>query len=149
MGPALHRSGDFSEGAGPVGTAEISRNISGTAVIPGFRFPKHHRLLKRSAFLGLSKKGKKIQNRHFIALYSRRDDIGSRLGVTVSKRVGNSVIRNRIKRHCREYFRHHARRFKSPVDINIIAKREAAALTGNEVAASLEKLFSNHRGDIF
>ena len=116
---------------------------------PGYRFPKHHRLLKRSAFLGLSKKGKKIQNRYFIALYVSSDASASRLGVTVSKRVGNSVARNRIKRHCREYFRHKAHRFKSPVDVNLIAKREAAVLTGKDVAASLEKLFSNHRGDVF
>jgi ribonuclease P protein component len=105
-------------------------------------------LLKRSAFLGLSRQGKKIQNRHFIALYALRDENGSRLGITASKRVGNAVTRNRIKRHCREAFRHHAIRFELSVDISIIAKREAAALTGPGVAASLDQLFGKIRGEV-
>lgn len=114
-----------------------------------FRFPKHHRLLKRPEFLGLAKKNQKIQNRHFLVLYSPRDKDGSRLGVTVTKRVGNAVIRNRIKRYCREFFRHRAQRFQSPVDINIIAKREASGLTGTDVAQILEQLLDSHRGGLF
>lgn len=115
----------------------------------GCRFPKHHRLLKRPEFLSLAKTNQKVQNHHFIVLYALKDENGSRLGVTVTKRVGNAVIRNRIKRYCREYFRHHGKRFRTPVDINIIAKREAVNLTGSEVAASLEQLFDSHRGGVF
>ena len=113
------------------------------------RFPKHHRLLKRPEFLGLAKKNQKVQNRHFIVLYAIRNENGSRLGVTVTKRVGNAVVRNRIKRYCREYFRRRSQRFGSPMDINIIAKREAVGLTGNEVSASLDQLFKYQRGGIF
>jgi len=48
---------------------------------------------------------------------------GSRLGITVSRKVGNAVKRNRIKRWVREVFRKHPEIFVKPIDIVLIAKR--------------------------
>ena len=115
---------------------------------PDCRLTKRQRLLKRSEFLWLSKNGRKTQNRHFIAVYRRRDDGVSRIGITVSRRVGNAVTRNRIKRHCREAFRCHAIRSVPAMDIMVIAKREAARIDGAETRASVEKLFNKIRGDV-
>jgi ribonuclease P protein component len=48
---------------------------------------------------------------------------GTRLGITVSRKVGNAVKRNRIKRWIREVFRSHPALFSERVDIVVIAKR--------------------------
>jgi len=52
----------------------------------------------------------------------------SRLGMAVSKRVGNAVVRNRVKRYAREFFRRHKMEFDPPCDIVVVARRQAADL---------------------
>ena len=56
---------------------------------------------------------------------------GIRLGLTVSKKMGHAVARNRIKRVVREYFRLHQTDFDLPLDIVVVPKRnlEAKQLT--------------------
>lgn len=56
---------------------------------------------------------------------------GLRLGLTVSRKVGHAVARNRIKRVVREYFRLHQAEYYLPLDIVVIPKRnlEAKQLT--------------------
>ena len=63
-----------------------------------------------------------------------------RLGITVSRRVGNAVVRNRIKRGVREWFRHSRRGLRPGTDLVVIARRAAAALSGSEIAAALDDL---------
>jgi len=70
----------------------------------------------------------------------------TRLGITVTKRVGNAVKRNRIKRLCREYFRLNRNRLDGNWDINIIAKKEASAIASKEVFKSLKAMFNQLSG---
>jgi len=56
------------------------------------------------------------------------------------------VIRNRIKRFVREYFRHHRHDIAGNRDINIIAKNEAAKLSRGETAQSLQNVFGKISG---
>ena len=106
-----------------------------------FSFTKADRILKRPDFLRLSKTGKKIHNKHFLALFSSAVVERTRLGVTVTKKVGHAAARNRIKRICREYFRLHRHNVKGVWDINIIAKKEAADLPSEQAFASLRNIF--------
>jgi len=62
----------------------------------------------------------------------------TRLGLTVSKKAGNSVLRNKIKRYIREYFRINKYSFKRKWDINIIAKPEAGSLESALFILSLQ-----------
>lgn len=62
-----------------------------------------------------------------------------RIGVTVSKKVGNAVVRNRIRRWVRELFRQNKTWFPAGQDIVIIAKKRAAQATHAQLATDLSR----------
>lgn len=103
------------------------------------RFPKTARLRKRSQFLKLSRTGSKFKSAHFVVISKSNDANESRLGITVSGKVGNSVVRNRIKRQVREFFRRHRADLAKATDFSVIARSGAAALTGALIASELER----------
>lgn len=113
-----------------------------TSVVKQFSFTKDIRLLKRSQFLHIGETGSRVRNRYFIALFLPGSGLQSRLGITVSKKVGTAVIRNRIKRLSREYFRLNRHRIRGIFDINLIAGRNAAGLSGKEIFSSLNDIFN-------
>ena len=94
---------------------------------------KDRRLLKSPEFTVCYEQGRKRFSRRFILFVHKRsqDDGGIRVGLTVSRKMGNAVARNRIKRVVREYFRLHQDVFDSPLDIVVVPKRnlEAKQLT--------------------
>ena len=63
----------------------------------------------------------------------------SRIGVTVSTRVGNAVVRNRVKRIVREIVRACWRRIQPPGDVVIIAKPGAAETTHAKAETQLKR----------
>lgn len=107
-------------------------------------FPKSMRLLRRSEFLAVQETGKKFHARHFLAVAALRTStaeypLPGRVGITASKKVGKAVERNRIKRSLREYLRRHA--WVPPgMDVVIVARRSAADLDHEEVAADLARI---------
>ncbi len=106
-----------------------------------FSYSKADRILKRAEYLRLSKSGQRIRNRYFIAYVGEGKNGRSRLGVTVTKKTGNAVIRNRMKRLCREFFRLHRNSIAGKRDINIVVTKEAAQLPGKNFFLSLQNLF--------
>jgi ribonuclease P protein component len=80
--------------------------------------------MRRSDFVASSEFGERRTTRYFIALFRDRNDGGpTRLGITVTRKVGSAVRRNRIKRLAREWFRNRTREFGS-CDLVLIAKRD-------------------------
>jgi ribonuclease P protein component len=111
----------------------------------GEDFSKRVRLTKRSEFLALSREGRRAHSSHFIVL-SKTNDLGeNRLGITVTTRVGNAVIRNRIKRLVREFFRREKDQTLRGEDIVVIAKRGAETLSLSEVAGELRPALNHGR----
>lgn len=106
-----------------------------------FAFTRGDRLLKRAEFIELSKIGKKIQNKQFIIIYSPGRQQRTRLGLTVSRKVGKASERNRIKRRIREFFRLYRNDIPGFWDMNIIARKEAASLSTQQAFLSLKELF--------
>ena len=98
------------------------------------------RLRRRQDFLAVQRSGSRIHGRAFLALVvSDRDGVG-RVGVTVTRRVGNAVTRNRIKRLVREWLRQHGW-VPAGCDVVFVAKEGAAGLRGlSDVAADLTKI---------
>jgi len=82
------------------------------------------RIRKRKDFLSLYKKGKRYRGKYFNLIYLSNDFSFSRMAVIVSKKVGNAVKRNKIKRQMRTLFRRNKSLLKAPLDIIIIAKKE-------------------------
>ena len=106
-----------------------------------YGYPKEERLLKRGGYLALSRDGEKCHKKYFLCIYKKRGGARSRLGITVSKKVGTAVIRNRLKRMCREFFRHNKCGLESAWDINIIAKHSAGTATRKQALRSLDEIF--------
>ena len=101
-------------------------------------------LKKNSDFKNVYSKGKSKVNRYFIMYVFENGINNNRLGVSVSKKVGNSVVRHRIKRLVKESYRLHEQMFNSGLDIVIIARSGAADLGFNDVESALLHLLKLH-----
>lgn len=101
------------------------------------RFPKCMRLQKRSEFLLVQRSGKKFHSRGFIGLAMQQSCERSRIGITTSKRLGNAVMRNRVRRLVREVFRRGLMTLPNGIDVVVIAKPRATSMTYGAIASDL------------
>lgn len=103
-------------------------------------FPKTARLRKRAEYLQLSSAQHKTTVRGFLVVWRENNLQTARLGITASRKIGCAVVRNRVKRYLREFFRHN--RFgMAAVDVNVIARRESAQMTYPDTVQELTKAF--------
>ena len=103
---------------------------------------KDMRLRQRAEYLAVQNGGLKLHGRHVLAIAKRRAEasLRGRLGLTVTKKVGNAVVRNRIKRMLREWLRVHG---WIPVgwDMVLVAKDGAARqLHPDDFASDLHRI---------
>jgi ribonuclease P protein component len=103
------------------------------------KLPKTDRIRRSGDFRKVMSKGQKLRARHFIIRWSLNGLDTTRLGLTVSKKVGNSCARNRVKRRLREYFRHNRRTLPSGVDLVIIATNGSSDLKTCEIFEELHE----------
>lgn len=76
-----------------------------------------------------------------VAFYVLENDLSvNRLGITVSKKIGNSVVRSRVKRIIKEAYRLHENAFGTGYDIVIVARRAAKNKKSTDMEVSLLKL---------
>jgi ribonuclease P protein component len=98
----------------------------------GQGFPKTARIRRRREFLSFGRKGETRRTPDFVVL--SRPAVGTpRLGVTVSRKIGNATVRNRLKRRLREVFRRHPERVRLANDVVVIAKDRAGTLAFDDV----------------
>lgn len=108
--------------------------------MPGARsYPKAARLRRRKDFVSLQREGRRRHTPHLVLVTRPAEAASSRLGVTVSKRVGNAVTRNRLKRLLREVFRDHRAAINPPVDVVVIARPGAHTLTYAQAATEFAR----------
>ena len=94
--------------------------------------------LKRNAdFQNVYKNGKSYANRHLV-LYVLDNQTGhNRLGVSVSKKEGNSVVRHRVTRLIRESYRLHEDMFNSGLDMVVVTRKNAVNCSCQEITSAL------------
>ena len=98
---------------------------------------KAYRIKRNSEFQKIYKKGKSVANRQFVVYTLNNEYEHFRLGISVSKKIGNAVTRNRIKRAIRENFKVHKQDMISK-DIIVIARQPAKNMSTLEIQGSLE-----------
>jgi len=103
-------------------------------------YPKKDRIVIRSDFERIKNFGLKAQDRHLFAVFTPSETGSTRIGITVTKRVGNSVVRNKIKRFVREFYRLNRQLVKGTWDINFIARHSAAEAAHEDINACLTKI---------
>ena len=78
-------------------------------------------LRKNWEFQSVYRNGKSKANRCFVMIIKKNDASSNRIGISVSKKVGNSIVRHRVTRVIREVMRLHWKEIKSGYDIVIVA----------------------------
>lgn len=106
------------------------------------RFPASRRLRKRAEFQRVQAGGRRVVTEHFVLLLFAPIDSelptntkrrGPRVGITVSRRVGKAVIRNRAKRLIREAFRRTLPLWPEDLDVVVIARQPPGHMKMQEV----------------
>ena len=122
---------------------------------PSARFGRADRLRHSREFLRLQRGGARYQSGHFVFYYGldRSGDERSRLGITVSRRIGNAVVRNRLKRRVRECYRLKLRAMlPAGVEMVVIARSGAGdldwATLERELGAGVNGLRRRLGGDL-
>ncbi len=103
-----------------------------------FGFGRERRIRSRRDFLRVQAKTPRIATPHFVLLLAPHPEsvtAPSRLGIVVTRKIGNAVARNRIKRVCRECFRQNPALLPPGMELVVIARQAAENLTAAEVRA--------------
>ena len=106
------------------------------------RFPS---IKKNSDFQYIYRNGKSYANRLLVMYVVRSGGEANSIGISVSKKVGNSVVRSRITRLLRESYRLSESKFLAGYDIVVIARASAKEATYKEVESALMHLLNKQK----
>ena len=110
--------------------------------MPGLNtFPRTARLTSKAEYIHVFAKGEKYVGDAFICYITRTEEQGSQLGMAVSRKVGGAVVRNRIKRYIREFYRHHRSGLRNDAQVVVIARPASADLSHRACDEALTRLF--------
>ncbi|ABA90380.1 ribonuclease P, protein component [Syntrophotalea carbinolica DSM 2380] len=108
----------------------------------GFSLSRCSKIRCSDEYRRLRRNGRRRHTRNFIIYTQLRENSGpARLGLTVSRKVGRAVTRNRVKRLLREFFRLHQSFIGCGQDVSIVAKPGAANLDYWQICDELAFLF--------
>ncbi len=101
------------------------------------------KLKKNCEFQKVYNNGKSYAN-HILVVYilHHRNDPTRKIGFSISKKIGNAVVRNRIRRMIVEIYRLNQDRFRNGLDIIIIPRYKIVNSTYQQIEKGLIKLFS-------
>lgn len=102
-------------------------------------------LKKRTDFQMVYRRGKSYANKLLVMYVLKNELEKNRFGISVSKKVGNSVVRHHITRLLRESYRLHEEMFNSGLDIVVIARAGAKNASYHEIESALLHLGNLHK----
>ena len=102
-------------------------------------------LKKNKDFQIVYQKGTSFANRYLVMYVLPNQYNKNRLGISVSKKVGNSVVRHRVTRLIRESYRLNEKKFSPGLDIVVIARPGAKGKGFPEVESALLQLARHHK----
>jgi len=109
------------------------------------QFGRELRILTAREYRTVFDRNRRHADAFAVLLGHDRQGDTARLGITVSKKVSKkAVVRNRIKRQIREYFRAHHYEFE-PLDYVVIARSASASTDSARLRESLHQHFDRYR----
>ena len=102
-------------------------------------------LKKNSDFQRVYSNGKSYANKYLVMYVLENNRNINRLGISASKKIGNSVVRHRFTRLVRESYRLHENIFNSGLDIVVVARKSAASVNYEEIESALLHLAKIHQ----
>lgn len=112
----------------------------------GKNMDKFYSLKKNKDFQTVYKYGKSYANQYLVMYVKKRnDEEENRIGISVSKKIGNSVVRHRLKRLIRESCRLNCGQVAHGYDLVIIAREKSREKTYQEITGALLSLLRSHR----
>jgi ribonuclease P protein component len=117
----------------------------------GEGLPRARRVRKRADYLAIQGAGRRFSGDHYM-LFVRRAAMSTsqpgpaRIGITVSRKVGGAVLRNKVKRWIRESCRRMQRELPVGMDLVVVARPSAARAGYEPTAAELANLARRSRG---
>ena len=106
---------------------------------------KKYRVRKNTEFSKIISLRKRISNISFLLYYKERREEGIKIGISVSKKLGNAVVRNKIKRQIRMMFIEIGLNKMNPKEIVVIAKKEFLDFNYIDNKKNLEKLLKTSK----
>jgi len=103
------------------------------AVPGGCGLERDRRLRRRAEFEQVLRRGRRLDGRFFVLMALANGSTVDRLGLTVSRKVGSAVIRNRARRLLRESFRRVQGSAAARYDLVALAKKEIVGRTQREI----------------
>jgi ribonuclease P protein component len=129
-----------------LGGGPDSTSATPAAGKPNEALPRDERVLDRADFLRAQSRGRRLHGEHFVwIVFARGDDKPTRIGVTVSRKVGNSVVRHRVKRWVREVFRRSKSAFPQNCDVIAIAREGKVPASLDAVKSEILALFASSK----
>jgi ribonuclease P protein component len=104
------------------------------------RFPKAVRLTRAPEFARLKREGTSTAGRYLVFSVLAHGQGPTRVGFITTRRIGNAVERNLLRRRLRELFRTQAHTFREGMWLVVIARHRAAQASFAELAAEWAKL---------
>lgn len=101
-------------------------------------------LKKNQDFQNVYKNGKSYANKYLVMFVLENNTEKNRIGISASKKVGNSIVRHRFARLVRESYRLHENIFNSGLDIVVVARRGVDSVGYHEIEKALLHLSKLH-----